>query len=100
MLLLGDQMGPEGQYVREVKRLLSCFGLTVKWQFPEYCLLRWKDIPSADFSILLGTAGQPGGMMKIAKLLEDTYDVPTLGDVCQSAGSNRRTGSARWLISL
>lgn len=82
VLLLGDQMGPEGQYVREVKRLLSRFGLTVKWQFPGYVPFEeWKDIPSADFSILLGTAGQPGGMMKIAKLLEDTYDVPTLGDV-------------------
>ena len=40
VLLLGDQMGPEGQYVREVKRLLSRFGLTVKWQFPGMCLLR------------------------------------------------------------
>ena len=62
--------------------MLSRFGLTVKWQFPGYVPFEeWKDIPSADFSILLGTVGQPGGMMKIAKLLEDTYDVPTLGDV-------------------
>lgn len=53
VLLLGDQMGPEGQYVREVKRLLSRFGLTVKWQFPGYVPFEeWKDIPSADFSIL------------------------------------------------
>ena len=75
-------MGPEGQYVREVKRLLSRFGLTVKWQFPGYVPFEeWKDIPSADFSILLGTVGQPGGMMKIARLLADIYDVPTLGDV-------------------
>lgn len=82
VLLLGDQMGPEGQYVREVKRLLSRFGLTVKWQFPGYVPFEeWKDIPSADFSILLGTVGQPGGMMKIARLLADIYDVPTLGDV-------------------
>lgn len=82
VLLLGDQMGPEGQYVREMKRLLSRFGLTVKWQFPGYVPFEeWKDIPSADFSILLGTVGQPGGMMKIAQLLEDTYGVRTLGDV-------------------
>lgn len=82
VLLLGDQMGPEGQYVREMKRLLSCFGLTVKWQFPGHVPFEeWKDIPSADFSILLGTVGQRGGMMKIAQLLEDTYGVRTLGDV-------------------
>lgn len=36
VLLLGDQMGPEGQYAREVKRLLSFFGLTVDFQFPGY----------------------------------------------------------------
>ena len=65
-----------------MKRLLSRFGLTVKWHFPGYVPFEeGKDIPTADFSILLGTVGQPGGMMKIAKLLEDTYDVPTLGDV-------------------
>lgn len=29
-------MGPEGQYAREVKRLLSFFGLTVDFQFPGY----------------------------------------------------------------
>ena len=82
VLLLGDQMGPEGQYVREIKRLLSRFGLTVKWQFPGHVPFEeWKDIPSADFSILLGTVGQRGGMMKIAQLLEDTYGVRTLGDV-------------------
>ena len=82
VLLLGDQMGPEGQYVREMKRLLSCFGLTVKWQFPGHVPFEeWKDIPSADFSILLGTVGQPTGMMKIAQLLKDTYGVQTLGDV-------------------
>ena len=82
VLLLGDQMGPEGQYVREMKRLLSRFGLTVKWQFPGHVPFEeWKDIPSADFSILLGTVGQRGGMMKIAQLLEDTYGVRTLGDV-------------------
>ena len=82
VLLLGDQMGPEGQYVREIKRLLSRFGLTVKWQFPGHVPFEeWKDIPSADFSILLGTVGQRGGMMKIAQLLEDTYGVRTLGNV-------------------
>ncbi len=53
----------------KVKRLLSRFGLTVKWQFPGYVPFEeWKDIPSADFSILLGTVGQLGGVMKIAKL--------------------------------
>lgn len=82
VLLLGDQMGPEGQYAGEVKRLLSLFGLDAHWQFPGYVPFdEWKEIPSASLSVLLGTAGQLGGMMDVATRLEKEYDIPTLGDV-------------------
>ncbi len=82
VVLLGDQMGPEGQYVREVKRLLACFGLRAAYQFPGYVPFeKWKDVTSASLSVLLGTAGQPGGMSDVAKRLETDFGVPSLGDV-------------------
>ena len=82
VLLLGDQMGPEGQYAREVKRLLSLFGLDAHWQFPGYVPFEeWKEIPSCSLSVLLGTAGQPGGMVDVAQKLEKEYGISTLGDV-------------------
>ena len=82
VVLLGDQMGPEGQYVREVKRLLARFGLSAKYQFPGFVpFAEWKSIPSASLSVLLGTAGQPGGMTAVAEKLETDFGVPTLGAV-------------------
>ncbi len=82
VLLLGDQMGPEGQYVREVTRLLSRFGLRVLYQFPGYVPFdEWENIPSAALSVLLGTAGQGDALLRVAKRLETEYGVPTLGDV-------------------
>lgn len=97
VLLLGDQMGPDGQYAREVKRILSLFGLDVHWQFPGYVPFdEWKDIPSASLSILLGTAGQPGGMMDVAKRLEEDFDIPTLGDVYPVGWEN----TCQWIRAL
>ncbi len=82
VLLLGDQMGPEGQYVREVTRLLSCFGLRVLYQFPGYVpFAEWAEIPSAALSVILGVAGQAGAMLRVAEKLETEYGVRALGDV-------------------
>lgn len=81
VLLLGDQMGPHGQYAREVKRLLSFFGLTVAYQFPGYVPFRdWGRVTEASLSVVLGTAGHPEGMKNMALLLEKDFDLPFLGD--------------------
>lgn len=97
VLLLGDQMGPEGQYAREVKRLLSLFGLEAHYQFPGFVPFEeWKQIPSASLSVLLGTAGQPGGMLEVAKRLEKDYSVPTLGDVYPVGWEN----TCQWIRAL
>ena len=54
ILLLGDQMGPEGQYVTEVKRLLSLLGLEVQGQFPGYLpFSEWANAPAAELAIVL-----------------------------------------------
>lgn len=82
ILLLGDQMGPEGQYAREVKRLLSLFRLTADFQFPGYVpFSKWSQVPSASLSVLLGTTGQPEGMEERARQLEKDYGIPFLGPV-------------------
>ena len=97
VVLLGDQMGPEGQYVREVKRLLSLFGLQVLYQFPGYVPFEeWKLVPCASLSILLGTAGQPGGMADVAEKLEKDYDIPTLGAVYPVGWENTQ----QWIRAL
>lgn len=57
VLLLGDQMGPWGQYAQEVKRLLAPFGLKVKWQFPGYVpFADWPAMTSASLLIPLNYA--------------------------------------------
>ncbi|WP_416177886.1 nitrogenase component 1 [Dialister sp.] len=82
VVLLGDQMGPHGQYVREVTRLLSLLGLHVDYQFPGYVPFKdWKNVTKASYSIMLGTAGQPAGMVDMAKTLETEFGVTCVGDV-------------------
>lgn len=83
VLLLGDQMGPWGQYAREVKDILSWFGLEARWQFPGYVPFEeWKDLPSASLQILLGSTGQGSGQLeKLGKHIEKDYGIPVLGQV-------------------
>lgn len=82
VMLLGDQMGPMGQYAREVTRILRKFGLDVRYQFPGYVPFdAWQEIPSAEFSILLGFSGNPGSLEKMAKHLEQSFGVRSLGAV-------------------
>ncbi|WP_273187139.1 nitrogenase component 1 [Dialister succinatiphilus] len=97
VLLLGDQMGPEGQYAREVKRLLSFFGLTVDFQFPGYVpFSKWSQVTEASLSVLLGTAGQPKGMKERALWLEREFGIPFLGD-CYPLGLE---GTWSWIRRL
>ncbi len=80
VLLLGDQMGPEGQYAKEVRRILSLFGLTVKWQFPAYVPFdEWSTLPSAELMVLLGRSGESEGLIRTAKMLEEEYHIHNLG---------------------
>ncbi len=97
VLLLGDQMGPEGQYATEVKRLLSLFGLTAAYQFPGYVpATEWGDISSCEYSIVLGAADRSAGLLKLAKRLEDDYGIRTLGDVYPIGFSETK----RWIAAL
>ena len=82
VVLLGDQMGPHGQYAREVKRLLSMLGLRVDYQFPGYVPFKdWKKITGASLSVMLGTAGQLSGMAEAAARLEREFGVKSLGEI-------------------
>lgn len=82
VLLLGDQMGPEGQYAKEVRRILSLFGLDVKWQFPAYVpFSEWKYIPSAELMVLLGRSGESEGLLHTAEMLEKEYQIHSLGNI-------------------
>ena len=83
VLLFGDQMGPCGQYAREVKRLLSCFDLEVKWQFPGYVpFAEWGELSTASLLIPLSYAGQTqGGLEKAAAEWAARFNTPSVRDV-------------------
>lgn len=98
VLLLGDQMGPWGQYAREVKRMAGALGFTVKWQFPGYVPFEeWKDISSASYSVLLGNAG-PGNsrLFDMAKKLEDKFGIQTLGNIFPTGWENTK----QWITAF
>ena len=83
VLLFGDQMGPCGQYAREVKRLLRYFDLNVKWQFPGYVpFAEWGELSTASLLIPLNYAGQTqGGLEKTAAAWTERFDTPSIRDV-------------------
>ena len=80
-------MGPEGQYVTEVKRLLSLLGLEVQGQFPVYLPFpEWANAPAAELAIVLGTTGQSDRMNGMADLLEKNLVSMPLKIYIQSVG--------------
>ena len=83
VLLFGDQMGPCGQYAREVKRLLGYFDLEVRWQFPGYVpFAEWSELSTASLLIPLNYAGQTqGGLEKTAAAWAKRFDTPSIRDV-------------------
>ena len=83
VLLFGDQMGPCGQYAREVRRLLAHFGLEVKWQFPGYVpFAEWPDLSTASLLIPLSYAGQTqGALEKTAAEWAERFQIPSICDV-------------------
>lgn len=76
-LLLGDQMGPWGQYGQEVRRILRAFGYAAKWQFPGYVpFAEWKHIPSAEIGVVLGGMGQTNSILEeAAEKLESRFGI-------------------------
>ncbi len=83
VLLFGDQMGPCGQYAREVKRLLAYFELDVKWQFPGYVpFAEWSELSTASLLIPLNYAGQTqGGLEKTAAAWAERFGTPSIRNV-------------------
>lgn len=98
VLLLGDQMGPWGQYAKEVKRLARALGFTVKWQFPGYVpFQQWKEIAGASFSILLGNAGSGNDqLLDMAKGMEDRFGIQTLGPIFPTGWENTK----QWILAF
>lgn len=83
VLLLGDQMGPWGQYATEVRQILAYFGLEAKWQFPGYVPFdEWPKIPSASLSVILGGLGSTNQVVeRMADRISREFGVPVLGHV-------------------
>ena len=98
VLLFGDQMGPCGQYAREVKRLLAYFELDVKWQFPGYVpFAEWSKLSTASLLIPLNYAGQTqGGLEKTAAAWADRFGMPSIRDVYPVGWQNTCT----WLRKI
>ncbi|WP_454958085.1 nitrogenase component 1 [Dialister invisus] len=97
ILLLGDQMGPEGQYVTEVKRLLSLLGLEVQGQFPGYLPFpEWANAPAAELAIVLGTTGQSDRMNGMADLLEKKFGIHAVKDIYPIGWEN----TCKWILEI
>lgn len=98
VLLFGDQMGPCGQYAREVKRLLSYFGLDVKWQFPGYVpFAEWSELSTASLLIPLSYAGQTqGGLEKTAAEWAERFGTQSICDIYPVGWQNTCT----WLRKI
>lgn len=97
-VLLGDQGGAAGDYVREVKKLLNCFGIEVIGQFPTYTNYdEMNKIPSAALTVVLGGSGQSDQyLIKMAQRLRERFGMPYLGGVYPIGWNNTR----QWLHDL
>lgn len=92
VLLLGDQMGPGGEYATEIGDILAWFGLKVRWQFPGSVPFReWPDIPSASLGIVLGSVGPSTEVLQeAARKLESEFGIPFLPPVYPVGWENTR----------
>lgn len=90
-------MGPDGQYVTEVKRLLSLFGLEVQGQFPGYLPFpEWANAPAAELAIVLGTTGQSDRMNGMADLLEKKFGIHAVKDIYPIGWEN----TCKWILEI
>lgn len=91
VLLLGDQMGPSGQYALEVKRILSMFGLHAEEQFPGYAsFVEWKNLTSAEWTVILGIKGQSERLYSLADTISSRYGVKLLTEQYPTGWENTK----------
>ena len=83
--LLGDCGGMHGEYVKELRRLLSLLNLRVTGQFPSYLALdELQVIPEAELIILLGRRmddEKQAQLVELAEHMRDRFGTPYLADV-------------------
>lgn len=92
VLLIGDQMGPSGQYALEVKRILKLFGLFVEYQFPGYAPFdEWKNLTGAEWMVLLGGKGQSDKLCNLANKIKNCYGVGILTEQYPIGWENTRS---------
>ena len=97
VVLLGDCGGMHGEYVKELRRLLSLLGLRVTGQFPSYLALdELQAVPEAELVILLGRRMDDEKQARLAALaahIRERLGTPYLADV-YAVGAEE---TARWL---
>ena len=97
VVLLGDCGGVHGEYVKELRRLLSLLGLRVTGQFPSYLALdELQAVPEAELVILLGRRMDDEKQAQLAALaahIRERLGTPYLADV-YAVGAEE---TARWL---
>ena len=97
VVLLGDCGGMHGEYVKEMRRLLSLLGLRVTGQFPSYLALdELQAVPEAELVILLGRRMDDEKQAQLAALaahIRERLGTPYLADV-YAVGAEE---TARWL---
>ena len=97
VVLLGDCGGMHGEYVKELRRLLSLLNLRVTGQFPSYLALdELQAVPEAELVILLGRRMDDEKQAQLAALaahIRERLGTPYLADV-YAVGAEE---TARWL---
>ena len=97
VVLLGDCGGMHGEYVKELRRLLSLLGLRVTGQSPSYLALdELQAVPEAELVILLGRRMDDEKQAQLAALaahIRERLGTPYLADV-YAVGAEE---TARWL---
>ena len=95
VVLLGDCGGMHGEYVKELRRLLSLLGLRVTGQFPSYLALdELQAVPEAELIILLGRRMDDEKQAQLAALAEhmhERFDTPYLADVYAVGAEETKT---------
>ena len=97
VVLLGDCGGMHGEYVKELRRLLSLLGLRVTGQFPSCLALdELQAVPEAELVILLGRRMDDEKQAQLAALaahIRERLGTPYLANV-YAVGAEE---TARWL---
>lgn len=95
VVLLGDCGGMHGEYVKELRRLLSLLGLRVTGQFPSYLALdELQAVPEAELVILLGRRMDDEKQAQLAALaahIRERLGTPYLADVYAVGAEETKT---------